>query len=129
MSNIIADPAPTKINILICLEGCRIENMLIEKNNTSIANCSLYATNLASFWKILGHIHAKMLWHSSPVFWMFSPETVNDSTRMNYKLKKVGYAVAENVLFKEICSKILVEKNHILHSLVLGRGRSESKMP
>lgn len=59
MLNIATDPAPTKINVLIHLKGYRIENMLIEKNNTSLANCSLYATNLASFLNILGHIHTK----------------------------------------------------------------------
>lgn len=47
MSNITADTAPTKINVLICLKGCRIENTVVEKNNISIANCSQHATNLA----------------------------------------------------------------------------------
>lgn len=47
MSNITADTAPNKINVLICLKGCRIENKLAEKKNISIANCSLHATNLA----------------------------------------------------------------------------------
>lgn len=31
MSNITADTAPTKINVLICLKGCRIENAVVEK--------------------------------------------------------------------------------------------------
>lgn len=31
MSNITADTAPTKINVLICVKGCRIENTQIEK--------------------------------------------------------------------------------------------------
>lgn len=45
MANITADPAPTKISALTCLEGCRIENMLIETPNNSTASCSLYATH------------------------------------------------------------------------------------
>lgn len=49
---------------------------------------------------------------------------------MNYKqIRLVLRHGWKHILFKEICLKILEEENHILHSFMLGRGRSESKMP
>lgn len=58
MSNITADTAPNKINVLICLKGCRIENKLAEKK---YFYCKLFSTCNKFGLKVPEHIDAKML--------------------------------------------------------------------